>query len=104
MKRTLLACMIVALVVHVGCGRKADHEAESPDPSSRPPAVESDAADSSSASRMPPQELTAIDLLYGTAGLLELRHFSSHDASAGPAGWSERQQAQEAIRSYQKNA
>ena len=62
MKRTLLACMIAALVVHVGCGRKADHEAESPDPSSRPPAVESDAADSSSASRMPPQELTLDDI------------------------------------------
>jgi hypothetical protein len=62
MKRTLLACTIVALVVHIGCGRKADQEAESPDQSSRPPAVESDAADASSASRMPPQELTLDDI------------------------------------------
>jgi hypothetical protein len=46
---------------------------------------------------MPPQEPIAIDSLYGTTGLLELRHFSSHDASAGPTGWIECQQAQEAI-------
>jgi hypothetical protein len=38
---------------------------------------------------MPQQEPAAIDSFYGTAGLLELRHFSSHDASAEQAGWDE---------------
>ena len=49
---------------------------------------------------MPPQEPAAIDSFYGAAGLLELRHFSSHDASAEPTGWDECQQTQSVIGSY----
>jgi hypothetical protein len=62
MRSTLGACMIVALVFHAGCARKADREAEPPDQASRPPAEESEAADASAASRMPPQELTLDDI------------------------------------------
>ncbi len=56
MKRALLASMIVALVVHTGCGRKADREGEPRDQPSRPPAADAGTATGPSASRMPPQD------------------------------------------------
>ncbi len=58
MKRSLLACMVVALLVHSACGRKADQEGAPRDQASRPPAAESESENAPPESRMPPKELT----------------------------------------------
>jgi hypothetical protein len=52
---------------------------------------------------MSPQEPAAIDAFYGAAGLLEVRYFSSHDASSEKTGWDECQQTQSVIGSYPKD-
>ena len=52
---------------------------------------------------MPPQESAAVGPFYGAAGLLEVRYFSRHDASAEKTGWCECQQTQWVIGSYPKD-
>lgn len=58
MKRTLLACIIVALVIAAGCGRKADREGLPHDQASLPPAAEPEGVAAAPASRMPSEQLT----------------------------------------------
>ena len=62
MNRTLLACTIVALVVHAGCARRADRDAGSSEEMSAPPVAESAPVEAPPASRMPSHELTLDDL------------------------------------------
>jgi hypothetical protein len=56
MKHALLASMIVALVVHAGCGGKADREGEPRDQPSRPTAADAADNDVPPASTMPSRD------------------------------------------------